>query len=341
MHTCKFLLVLTFIAAFAVFFAQQVVCGEPLAVFHTVEHLGLDWQRTLVTYDVEFEQSVAKGEGFHVVDAAGVRHPCQLSRVARYPDGSVKSARASFFAELPAGESFRYELRQGAAPAAPGAPVAENRDGYLVLENSVTALRLPPVGDFSPEQPLKFGSAHTEMVSIYGRQAENGFIPGPVQGFRLVDGTWAGGSYFWAANAGNAPVLQSYKCEIVETGALFVEARVSYEFDNGRYYRLTATLLAGDPAVRIDEQMDMGTVGDQWALRTVFSLSAGWQDGGWLPDVAYWNTCEGRLGGKDEAFEKRADELGFGSFEGRDFGSKILSFDETWQRFRQQNLVLR
>jgi len=306
---------------------------ESLAVFRTVERLGRDWPRTLVTYEMEFEQGAAQGDSFYLVDGAGLRHACQLSHVNRYDDGSIKSARVSFFAELPSGGSYHYELKAGAGPAVANAPAAVEARGSLLLENGITGIRMPSKGKVTPAQPLLFGSSQVEMVKLYGTQAENGIAPGPFQGVRLHNNEWVGGSYFWASNPADAPKVTEYECTVTESGPLFTEAQIRYTFDNGGWYIFPARMIAGDPAVRIDEQFDMGIGnGHQW--RVVTSLSRGWQAKGWKPDSTFWMTSEGRVPGNDEELDAKlaALDLPVKQYQNRSFGSRSFAYDQPYQK---------
>ncbi len=63
-----------------------------------------------------------------------------------------------------------------------------------ILDNGVVTLRMPQTGETKFDRPLAMGQDHEKML------AASGIAPGPIQGVRLVDGRWVGGSYFFAAN---------------------------------------------------------------------------------------------------------------------------------------------
>ncbi len=67
--------------------------------------------------------------------------------------------------------------------------------------------------------------------------------------------------------------MTGYTCHIREQGPLFVEATVRYTFSHGGWYELTARVLAGDPAIRVDEQFDMGPPGSMRDYRFIVSLT--------------------------------------------------------------------
>jgi len=294
----------------------------PVAVFECREPLGRDWPRTLVTYHLQGPGAAAtgasvpdrrspafvrlsrpiRGDDVRLVDAAGKEQPFQLWRVKRGPGGMIATARVSFFASLPANGRYRYTLAGGKPAQAVGAPkVAVSKDA-VTLDSGVAAIRLPKGGRQRFPVPL----------SLVGRPGKAGRPLGPIAGIRLADGRWVGGSYFAtepieavrhrqkyleapptepqrAAALAAAPKVTGYTCRVTERGPLFVEAVVRFTFDNGGYYRLTARVLTGDPAIRIDEQMDVGSsTPPGHPLYVVMSLTDGRAKGdGWRPDACY------------------------------------------------------
>ena len=301
----------------------------PVATFECREFVGRDWARTLVTYQQEFPAGALRVDAAVLTDAGGNPLPVQLSRVRQYADGSVSSARVSFFAELPKGGSYRYLLQAGEPAAGAPPPRIETDGGLTTLDNGMVAVRLPATGDVKFELPLRMGADHAEMLAAYGQQVARGVVPGPIQGIRLSDGRWIGGSYFFAPAPDAAPKVTGYTCRITEQGPLFAEAGIRYTFSNGGWYGLTARVLAGDPAVRIDEQFDMGQPGPMWDYRVMISLTGGWEDGGWKPDVAYWISAEERLKGRDQAFQAKLREAGLPAPD--DCGSTAITYDEPFK----------
>lgn len=305
------------------------VLADPLAVFECRESVGRDWPRTLVTYRHEFPRGQVAPGNLRLVDHAGREQPVQFWRVKPHEDGSLASARMSFYAELSKGGSYRCELQAGTPIGGGSVPTALTQGSQTILDNGIVALRLPPVGETRFEQSLSMGSDHGQMLAAYGQQIARGIAPGPIQGIRMSDGRWVGGSYFFAANPEAAPKVTGYVCRITEQGPLFAEASIRYTFTNGGWYELTARVLAGDPAVRIDEQFDMGPAGSVWDYRMMVSLTDGWKDGGWKPDVAYWISAEERLKGRDERFQTKLREAGLPV--APDCGSTSLVYDEPFK----------
>ncbi|MCL1857335.1 MAG: hypothetical protein FWF84_06845, partial [Kiritimatiellaeota bacterium] len=307
--------------------AMTVVAGEPLARFSAVEWLEIDWPKTLVTYRVlgagategETDPDVAAavrlarpvkvGEA-RLVDAEGNEVLCQWSRVTEDEDGNIASAWLSFFAELPAKGRYDYFLVPGNVTLSSEVSVTEE-NGRMILDNGLTAARL------------------ASMLHTSGDVCNIGDVPGPLNGVRLLDGTWTEPSYFMADDPESAPKVVKVSKTDVADGPIFSEHQVRYDFEGGEWYTATIRLVAGEAFVRIDERMDMKVIGHDRNWRVVFPLTDG--GGAFRPDVAWWGTSEGRLGGADEAFEADALSLGFAplwtDWAGRrpHFGSKTFA----------------
>ncbi|MCU0982654.1 MAG: hypothetical protein MUF25_26135, partial [Pirellulaceae bacterium] len=287
--------------------------AEPLAVFDCREFVGRDWPRTLVTYQREFGRGQARPGKVRLLDSSGREQSVQIWRARLHEDGSLASARVSFFAELPKGGSYRYELHPGTPVAASNSPSAQLQGSVLTLDNGTTAVRLPG-GKRQFAKPLVMVGEQGAAIKNLEHLADAGLAFGPVAGIRLTDGHWTGGSYFAAesieavrfrqqsratepdaatlrAALEKAPKVTGYETHVTEQGSLFVEATIRFAFDNGGYYQMTVQAIAGDPALRIDEVMDLKTncPGDD-PLYVALVLNDGWNHGGWKPDAAFFMT---------------------------------------------------
>jgi hypothetical protein len=302
---------------------------EPLTRFDCGERLGIDWPETMVTYRVRFRPGEVRNSNVRLVDADGQVRPCQLWRIEHHADGSVARARISFMAELPADGKYEFRLLPGTpAPSADPQLRASTDAGRLTLQNSTLAIRLPAPGEAEFAEPLRFGGEHAEMLELFGRQAEVGIAPGPIDGIRLADGRFVGGSYLQADDPEQASAVTALTCRVTEQGPLFVEAVVRYTFAGGGFYQLTARLQANDPAGRIDEQMDLGaTFPPKQSLRMVLSLNGGAR-GGFRPDRVFWCATRG-MSERDAAFDQLLTRQGFDTepFQAANFGHRVLSYD--------------
>ena len=166
----------------------------PLAVFELREITGRDWPRTLVTYQVS---GVRNQESVRLVNAAtGEEVPFQFWRVRANKDDTIASARISFYASLPSGGSYRFELQSG-KPAPVKDPLkVSTGGGQMTLDNGITAIRLP-AGKEAFKVPLRFATDHAEAAAAgFDKLEKAGRAFGPIAGVRLADGVWVGGSYF-------------------------------------------------------------------------------------------------------------------------------------------------
>lgn len=306
-----------------------LAADQPVAVFEARDVANLDWPRTLVTYHVAAPGATTPSaptrshvvmsvpvfpEALKLINAeTGEEVPFQMWDVqpgSRGADGRVvrKSARISFFAELAAGGRYRYELRAGTPqPVSSVRPPSVLSDGgFIALDNGIVGIRLPETGVRQFRPAIALGSNGVETDDS-GRTV----APGPVLGFRLADGTWVGGSFLRADPGPKAPKVTQIESRVSNNGPLFVEGQVTYRFEGGGWYTLTARVLAGDPAVRIDEQADLGMTGSFSAVQVVFDLTSPSGTGqGWQPDWVFWHTSEGRLAGHDEAVEAALEAAG-------------------------------
>jgi len=243
------------------------------------------------------------------VDDAGQENLCQLWDLKLHPDGSVATARLSLMAELNKGGSFRYRLlpekptlpKAGARVAQPVSAGRNRRS--LSLENGLVRIELPTRGDFSSGRPgplRSFGSAtRGQTLTVSSR--------------------------VWGERPEEMPKAIRSSSTITAEGPLFAEGMVRYEFENGGFYQFTARVIAGDPAVRVDEQFDMKRVGSGKTLQMVFDISD------LLGSVyVFWHAPQGRVTGRDEAFEARLAEGGFKTkpYATNAFGSRKLTFDK-------------
>jgi hypothetical protein len=289
--------------------------AAPLAIFDCREITGREWARTLITYPVSFTQGQVKIGSVKLIDAGGDEQPCQFWRTVLYPDGSVKSARLSFYAQLSKGGNYHYELVSGG----PGRmsttvkpPFVKQEKGTLIIDNGISAIRLPDKGQRVFKTPLSFADVrkHTDISSNYENMEKNGIAFGPVAGIRLADGAWVGGSYFatepigevrfrqkyqpepatdadWTATLADAPKVTGYSCGITEQGPIFIDAVVKFTLSNGGYYQLTCRVAAGDPSISMDEETQLkSNCPPDHPLYVIISIT-GSKDNVWRPDALY------------------------------------------------------
>jgi hypothetical protein len=264
-------------------------------VFQQPEVLGYDWPRKLITYDVRFGAGDAKDDALSLRDAKGSAAAFQLSRVERHRDGSIRKAKVSFYAALPADGDMRYVLSTSrddkVKPPSVGKParVDTASSGEVTLSNGFTAVRLP---------------AGRSRLAKPAALAE---VPGPVRGFRLIDGKWTGGSRFLAEDAPDSTAVRGYATKVLSSGPLFAEASVRYEFVGGGHYEVTVRLQAAEPMIFLSEEADTGLINSP-VVSVEFFLSSPTK-AGWQPDIVY--TRYGRpVSGSDAGLETALTDAG-------------------------------
>jgi len=254
-------------------------------IFKQQEVLGYDWPRHLITYDVEFRSGQAKSDTLSLRDAEGAAVPFQVSDVERHGDRSIRKAKVSFYAALPADGNLRYalstETTRDAQPSLDVKPVTVNAagNGAVTLSNAYTAVRLP--------------ASRSEIA----KPIPLAKVPGPIQTFRLANGQWAGGSKFLAEDAPDLTEVRSYRTNVLASGPLFCEAAVRYELVGGGHYEVTVRLQAEEPMVFVSEEADTGLISSP-VLSVEYLLSSATK-AGWQPDIVY--TRSGRPSPESDA----------------------------------------
>ena len=199
--------------------------------FSKTDHISLptyEWDRTLVSYPVEFSPALASEDDICLVDEVGGEYvPYQLSDKVII-DGRIVSGKVNFFAELPSGGSFSYKLLYERHPASMnGSEVSMSEtDSTLSLDNGVFSLILPK-------------SCHP------GRTAGGFEIEDLSTGIRAV-----------SVLKSSLPQISSVNTSVIEKGRLFVLCRTDYVFDNGAEYSIFMKTVSGYPFIIMEETIN-------------------------------------------------------------------------------------
>ncbi len=186
--------------------------------------------------------------------------PTQSRVTASWPDGSVKWLLVHFLADLPGGESARFQLELGKAPPGPESPVEVRNDGG--------ALSLTTAG-FAATLAQPGGSGLIESLSLGEMRLEGEAVSGPV--------VTAGGKAFTAA-------VDAPGWELVESGPVRAVARCRGRHlaeDGASLLDLEARLhmTAGKPWARLDYRIINREDEDEIAIESVtMSLQPGGSD---------------------------------------------------------------
>jgi hypothetical protein len=219
--------------------------------FTITDHLRHHWKDEVVRFSVEFAPGECDGKNIALVQAwDGRRVPCQLTEATRHAEGSVRQARLTFLAEVPARQSrtWRFEWgRRGPQPPS-DPPLTAARDGEaLVLSSGAIAVRAP-YGQrrFSPP--------------MHAAQA-----PGPLLGVEGPDRQRRGQGWLESPLA-----VEGYETTLLEDGPVLKAARVDYRFAGGKTYRFTVRVYQGLNYAHVVEEADVDK-----ASKFVFSAHAG------------------------------------------------------------------
>ncbi len=140
----------------------RMVAGQPV-LFEKQDVIDLatyNWPRTLISYVVVFDGGV-KEEMLSLTDKSqGVPVPFQLSEKV-VKNGFLQRARVSFFAALPQGGKYAYELvATGRKPVTVDNPLAVvSEDGQFSIGNKDMTVYIPA------SQSVKAGKAPAPVLS--------------------------------------------------------------------------------------------------------------------------------------------------------------------------------
>ena len=224
------------------------------------EYLNQPWTKELVTYPFTAPAGECRRESVRLQGPRGPV-PVQLSSLEYWPGTSwVKSARASFLADLSPRATDTYALRYG--PAAEGTKVTD-MDLQVVPQGEVVELA---TGQFAVR--LLLGE------KAYPRPAEAGGVPGPVVALRAPDGTWFGGSRLYGKTK-----VTGYSARVTEQGPVLAEVAMRYTYEGGSVLTLTARLAAGDSQLLWDTHSSADKAEDGWEItlnRGLGALALAW-----------------------------------------------------------------
>lgn len=203
------------------------------------EQLGLEWKDELLQEQLEFRRGELTGVALAKVSVGNAELLSQVTDVMRYDDGSIRSFMVWFFASVAANGRVEFVIEPGKQSKGGSALVRETSDTVELFdrESKATGIRLPN-GSRQYEWPVNATD-----------------VPGPVQGILLPSGRVLGPGRF------EVPFkVYSRATEVLASGPVFAEARVSYKFDTG-YWSFTARVVRGQPVIEISEELNTGPSG--------------------------------------------------------------------------------
>ena len=220
---------------------QALVCtlvakGETVMRFPLEDFAGRPWGTELVRYQVTFPAELSAND-LALCGPDGTAIAFQLDDRVAEP-GKPTRATLSFVATLAPNAKVAYTLEQRKTPDLPPGVTLTRTEGVLEIANVVLAVRVSATGQTFPEpQPAAK-------------------VPGPLLGFRLADGTWAGESHLATGRR-----ISGYTVRIVADGPVFKEVEIAYAIAPAGYYRVAVRVVAGLEMAFIREEFDFGTFG--------------------------------------------------------------------------------
>ena len=185
------------------------------------------WPNTLLSYPVEFSQTIDLSRLILTDAATGKRIPMQFANVSRSRAGT-QSATVHFFSDLPSGGRREFVLTTAALAVPLPSGVKETSDGNsIVLDSGVMRIRIPA----------------TRVV--------HGDAPGPIMQVSR-SGKWIGSSRLEF----DGDKVTRIATTRVEHGPLFVAYEIAYDTAAGSRYVARIQLNAGQDFVQLKENME-------------------------------------------------------------------------------------
>ena len=252
------------------------------------DYIGVDWTEELVHYALTFEPGALPGRAVARVEVVGgAAIASQVSEVERHDDGSIRSMKVWFFADVPANGAVTYRITPGAVgPTESGATVSTH----------------PETIELATKAPQKIAIRLPAGAREYDWPVPAQEVPGPIQSLRLPSGAALGPGRF------EVPFrVKSYRAEVIASGPLFAEARVHYVFDVG-YWTFRARVLKGCPMIIVEEEFDTGYGGQKWdRVDRFYSLVL--NDRGFKPTQGWYTGRSGKAEFHDLLRERPQDLL--------------------------------
>ncbi|MHC4885969.1 MAG: hypothetical protein ACYTGH_12880 [Planctomycetota bacterium] len=229
-------IVSTVLSAFVFLLGSASSWAAPLGTLTFYEPLGVEWADELVSQDLAFKPGDLAQPTLAAAEK-GKALPCQVTDVVRHADGTVASLKVWLMVTVGANQSREIAFtKAGAAPKETGVTVTEEGGAYLLTTEAPKriGIRVP-----------RGGAAHDWPVAVSE-------VPAPIQGLLLPSGAMTAPSVL------DLPFrVVSWSSEIVNSGPLFTDVRIRYNFDTG-YWVTTLRMVGGRAMIRMTEEVNTG-----------------------------------------------------------------------------------
>lgn len=207
-----------------------------------LDHPFYWWPDTLLTYPIEFRQSVELDRLVLTRTDTGQPVPIQFSAVVRDPSG-LRAATLSFFSDLPTGARREFVLSAAGSPVIHPPQVKELPDGAtIILDTGLMRVRIPA----------------TQRVL--------GDAPGPIIQVSR-GGPWIGSSVL----AFHDDKVTAITTRRLAAGPLYISYEIAYQSAAGSRYVARIQCTAGLDFVRLEEDMEGMRPGSQGVFTSTWS----------------------------------------------------------------------
>jgi len=243
------------IVAVAVWIVGDASGGEQELVLQ--DHIKIQWTRELVTFDFTADEGQCHRDS---VRLEGPKGPvaCQLSNVECWPGSNtfVKSAKLSFIADLAPLARDVYTIRYAAQATDEKGPATD-----LVVKKSTDGVEITT---------KLFGVKLLLGSKALALPADAATVPGPIVATHRGDGNWFDGSRMFGTTK-----IVGYSAELVESGPVFAEVAVRYEYKGpssasgpygGNTLDLRFHVSAGGSGILIDANVKQDDPSSGWEM---------------------------------------------------------------------------
>lgn len=182
------------------------------------------WPKTLLTYDVVFDDNISESELTLINKETNGHIPFQISDVVSSGVGDTK-ARLHFMTDLPSAMKYTFSLQKGKAETYNNIVIDKKEGFYKVTTNKFSVL-IP--------------------ASQVGRN-----VSGPIYSLSKEDGEWIGKSHFNINRQGNIKL----ETKLISSGSLFAEFELHYTFSSGEEYKVYVKCIHDYDFVELKEEM--------------------------------------------------------------------------------------
>lgn len=214
--------------------------------FYVREFLGIEWRDQFLSYPIAAAAGECRAQHARLSGPAG-DIPVQLIDVTTWPDGSVRTALACFYANLSPFKNDLYTLRFD--PADP------------TKATQAPQLEIARRGD-RVEVRGRYVGAEFDLSTPRSGNTGSGGMPTPLVAMIAPDGSRFGGSEFF----GNS-VAESVEAAVEAAGPVLAEFTWRYGCQDGLGYELRATVGARDTAIQWDMRVTGDAPKDGWRIR--------------------------------------------------------------------------